>query len=104
MTQVQQNPNFRADIRLTVVGAYQSPDFYGQHFSGIEQIAGIRGYLPDSHSLYAFLNDYIGFSIPEATPEELSRMQATADFEAMPCCPYYGCMKMFDDVFVIKLS
>lgn len=102
--QIRQDPAFSPDTRLAVVGTYQSPEFYELHFSDTDRITGVHGFLPDGYALGDFLAYYIGLPIPLAGPEEVSRIQETPGFQAMPCYPYYGCMAVFDDVFVVKLS
>jgi len=102
--QIRQDPAFSPGTRLAVVGTYRSPDFYELHFSDTDRITGVHGFLPDSYSLGSFLTYYIGFSVPLAAQEEVSRIQNTPEFEAMPCYPYYGCMAAFGNVFVVKLS
>lgn len=46
--QIKSMPEFTEDTRLAILGTYQEPDFYSEHFSFLEELTGVKGFLPDS--------------------------------------------------------
>lgn len=104
MTQIQQNPAFDENTRLAVIGTYDEPDFYEGQFPFVSQLTGIKGFLPDSYSNQRFLEYYLGFPVPFASPEEAAAIQASSEFAQMPVYPYYGSMQLIGDTFVVRLS
>ena len=45
-----------------------------------------------------------GITLNWATNEEIAQIRDSAEFDGMTVYPNYGCVKVIDDVFVIKLS
>ena len=101
---LKQMPEFDQDTKLAVIGSYRSPDFYYENFYHTDQITGAAGFLPDNYSKERFLEYYLGLSIPFASEEEIAAIQETEEFAEMPVYPYYGSMKMFGDICVVRLS
>lgn len=101
---IKLQPEFTEDTVLAVIGEYQQPKFYSQQFEHIHSITGVYGFVPDNYSKERFLEYYLGFSIPMASREEIAAIEASADFENMPVYPYYGSLRSFGNVLVVKLS
>lgn len=101
---IKLQPEFTEDTALAIVGEYQQPEFYTEQFEHIHSITGLYGFVPDSYSNQEFLEYYLGFSVPFASQEETEAIKASAEFAEMPVYPYYGSLKAFDNVLVVKLS
>lgn len=101
---IKLQPEFDADTKLAVIGNYQQPEFYTEKFEHIHAITGVYGFVPDNYSNESFLTYYVGFPVPFASQEELGTIQKTEEYAAMPSYPYYGSMKFFGDILVVKLS
>lgn len=97
-------PEFNENTRLAVVGDYHSPDFYYEHFYEATSITGTAGFFPDNYSKNAFLEYYVGLPLPFASDEEIQKITAAPEFADMAVYPYYGSMRFFDDILVVKLS
>ena len=101
---IKMQPEFTEDTVLAVIGNYQQPEFYSEQFEHIHTITGVYGFVPDNYSKQRFLEYYLGFSIPMASGEEIAAIEASAEFENMPVYPYYGSLRSFGNVLVVKLS
>ena len=101
---IRLQPEFDSDTKLAVVGSYQQPEFYAEQFEHIHTITGVYGFVPDNYSNESFLTYYVGFPVPFASQEEIDAIRETGEYADMPVYPYYGSMKFFGDVLVVKLS
>lgn len=101
---IKMQPDFTEETVLAVVGNYQQPAYYTEQFEHIHAITGIYGFVPDNYSNQRFLEYYLGFPIPFASREEIAVIAASPEFEAMPVYPYYGSLKCFGNIMVVKLS
>ena len=101
---IKLTPGFDENTRLAVIGTYREPDYYLEQFPFSDHVTGTDGFLPDIYSKDRFLEYYIGFPIPMVSDEEIAAITATAEFEEMALYPYYGSMKLIDDILVVKLS
>lgn len=101
---IKLQPEFCEDTRLAVVGNYRQPDFYPEQFEHIHTITGAYGFVPDNYSNESFLTYYVGFPVPFASPEEIEAIRETPEFAQMPVYPYYGSLRAFGDILVVKLS
>ncbi len=110
LTQVQSMPEFTKDTKLSICGWYNNSEYYQSHnylqekFSMTNGIAGASGIHIDSYSRRAFMEYYLGFSIPAPTSEEKEAIIASPEFAQMPIYPYYGSIRVFGDTIVVKLS
>lgn len=101
---IRQRPEFTEDAVLAVIGEYQQPDYYTEHFEHIHTITGVYGFVPDNYSKERFLEYYLGLEIPFASEQEIKAIRETEEFAAMPVYPYYGSVKSFGNVIAVKLS
>lgn len=101
---IKMTPEFDENTKLAVAGTFREPDFYLEQFPFSDHITGADGFLPDIYSKDRFLEYYLGFPIPMASEDEIAAITATAEYEEMAVYPYYGSMRMFDDILVVKLS
>lgn len=102
--QVRSMPEFGPDTKLAILGTYGEPGFYGEHFSFLEELTGVKGFLPDSYSRGKFLEYYLDFPVPSPSEEELEMILASSEYAGMPCYPYYGSVQLIEDTIVVKLS
>lgn len=101
---LKMHPEFDEDTKLAVIGTFDEPDFYLDKFYFSDHITGTDGFLPDIYSKDRFLEYYLGFPMEFASDEEIAQITASSQYEAMAVYPYYGCMEMIGDTFVVKLS
>ena len=101
---IKMMPEFEEGTKLAILGTYEQPDFYEEHFPSSGQITGVYGFIPDSYSKERFLYYYLGFSVPFASTEEAEFIQASQEYQEMSEYPYYGSIKMIGDTLVVKLS
>ena len=97
-------PEFTEDAKLAVIGNWDSPDYYHEKIDFAQRITGTAGFYPDSYSKEFFLEFYLGFPMLFASDADIAAIQSSADFAEMPVYPYYGSMKAFDNIIVVKLS
>lgn len=101
---IKMMPEFDEDTKLAVVGTFREPAFYLEQFPFSDHITGTDGFLPDIYSKDKFLEYYLGFPIPMASDDEIAAITATEEYAEMAVYPYYGSMRMYDDILVVKLS
>ena len=104
LADIRQRPEFTEDAVLAVIGDYQQPQYYTEHFEHIHTITGIYGFVPDNYSKERFVEYYLGLEIPFASEKEIQAIRETEEFAAMPVYPYYGSVQSFGNVMVVKLS
>lgn len=101
---IKMMPEFTEGTKLAIIGEYQQPEFYPQHFEQIHAITGVYGFVPDNYSKNFFLEYYTGFPMEFASSKEVKTISATEEFQAMAVYPYYGSLKKIGDILVVKLS
>lgn len=101
---LRMSPDFTEGTRLAVIGEWDKPSFYDDNMKLALTITGISGVKPDCYGRAHFVKYYIGLDIPFATGEEESEIAASAEYAEMPVYPYYGSMRKFGDIMVVKLS
>ena len=99
-----QSPEFTEDTRLAIIGNWHSPDFYFNNLEATYSLTGVTGFMPNDYSQRAFVEYYLGLSIPFASEAETQEIIASPEYAEMPCYPYYGSMRKFGDIIVVKLS
>ena len=102
--QIKSMPEFGEDTKLAILGTYQEPEFYGERFSCLNELTGVKGFLPDSYSRERFLEYYLGFPVPAPSEEETAAILASPEYAEMPSYPYYGSVRLMGDTIVVKLS
>lgn len=101
---MKMSPDFTEGTRLAVIGIWEDPDFYSENLDFTNFITGTKGIKPDSYSKERFMQYYLGFTIPFASEEEQAQIAASPEYAEMPVYPYYGSMRKFGDILVVKLS
>lgn len=101
---IRQLPQFREGSRIAVIGSWKSPDFYETNLDFTNYLIGTKGFLPSDYSAQAFLEYYIGFPAEFVSVEEAAAIGSSDAFREMSVYPYYGCIRVVDDVIVVKLS
>ncbi len=101
---IKLQPEFTPDTKLAVIGSYRQPEFYTEQFEHIHTITGVYGFVPDNYSNESFLTYYVGFPVPFASQEEIAAIRESDEFAEMSTYPYYGSLRSFGDILVVKLS
>ena len=101
---IKMMPEFTEGTRLAVIGTWDDPDFYEENLNFTNILTGVTGFKPDSYSKEAFLQYYLGFSIPMASAQEQAQIAASPEYAEMPVYPYYGSLRKIGDTLVVKLS
>lgn len=101
---IKMMPEFDEGTRLAVIGEWDYPDYFNEHFEFANQVTGVKGFFPDSYSANYFLEYYLGFSVPFASEEEIEAVTQTPQYAEMAVYPYYGSLQMIGDILVVKLS
>lgn len=103
---IKMMPEFDENTKLAVIGNYQHPAVYEDHFDFTYGMFGANGFRPDSDSKWHFLLNYIGFEIPMVLDyePEYQALRSSEEFAQMPVYPYYGSLKKIGDTLVVKLS
>lgn len=96
-------PEFTENTKLAVIGDYREAAYFDEQFEDTDRITGVHGFIPDSYSAERFLTYYIGLPIPFASSEEIVAIQSSAEYQEMAVYPYYGSMRLFGDILVVKL-
>lgn len=104
LSDLQQMPEFDENCSIALIGNYQDPAFYSEHFEFLSEITGTKGFLPDSYSKQFFMEYYLGVSIPFVTDAQAHSLSALPQVQQMNTYPYYGSICMIDKTIVIKLS
>lgn len=102
--QIKSMPEFQEDTKLAILGTFREPDFYTEHFSFLQELTGVKGFLPDSYSRGKFLEYYLDFPIPSPTEEETAAILRSPEYAEMAVYPYYGSLRLIGDTIVVKLS
>ena len=97
-------PGYSSDSKLAIIGDYTERGFYDTHFSEELRITGAGGFVPTDYSWEYFMQYYTGIYIPLASDEEVAAVMESAEFQQMELSPYYGSVRMIDDIIVVKLS
>lgn len=98
------SPDFTEGTKLAIIGTWDSPDFYADHFSSVTSLTGVTTLSPDVYSKHFFITYYLGMSIPLTSDAENEQLAATREFAEMPVYPYYGSMRKIGDNIVVRLS
>lgn len=101
--QIKSMPDFREGTKLAILGNYHEP-FYSEYFSFLEELTGVKGFLPDSYSREQFLEYYLDFPVPSPSEEEIAAILASPEYAEMAVYPYYGSVRLIGDTIVVKLS
>lgn len=104
LSDIRMHPEFDEDTQLAVIGDWRYPDYFFQKFEFAYHLFGHLNATPGEYSMYRFMEYYIGLRIPFAPDWMTEQIQTSEEYLQMPVYPYYGSIRMFDDVLVVKLS
>ena len=104
ISDIRGNPEFDENTKLAVIGRWDYPDYFFKKFEFTYHLIGHLNCSPSEETMDRFMEYYIGFPIPFASIDETSRIQESLAFQQMPVYPYYGSIRMMDDILVVKLS
>ena len=104
LSDIRMQPEFDEDTKLAVIGYWNYPEYFFHKFDFTYHLFGHLDSSPAAYSMDRFLEYYIGFPIPFADPWTKEAIQNSQEYLQMPVYPYYGSIRMFDDILVVKLS
>lgn len=107
MTRVESMPGYQWDLPLLIIGSFPEERFYGQieTYSLIDHYSVPRdSVLPLNKHIYYYLNHWL--NIPVEEPDEITmiNMSDSAAFQAMPCYPDDGSVKIIEGQVVVKVG
>lgn len=102
---VTMTDGFTPDKQWALVGQIEdplleSPWTYEITYSGL----GFTDYLLNQYSRDSWIENYVGYRVPMADEETISRLCQTKEFQSMPCWPSAGSIKVMEDVVVVKFQ
>ena len=65
---------------------------------------GFTQYLLNQYSRNDWIENYIGYDIPEASEERIAELAESQEVRSMPCWPSEGSVKVIDDTVVVKFQ
>ena len=104
LTTLQNTPGYTGDAKVALVELGGSRMFLQEEFLDLNPIYGLRGMTPNTYSVEKLFAYYNGVEITLVEGEELERIRALPEVEAMAPYPGHGCVKRIDGIFVVKLS
>ena len=81
LSDLRQLPEFDSDCTIALIGNYQDPAHYAEHFTVTDNITGIKGFLPDSYSKEFFLEFYLGVHVTFATEDQVLALSQLPEFQ-----------------------
>lgn len=105
VTQTRMTEGFTYDKKWAFIGDIQdpllsSPWEYETRYGGNQHTK----LLLNSYSRTNWINNYIGYTLPQATNEDISQLIQNEEVRAMPCWPNQGSIKVIEDSVVIKFQ
>lgn len=102
---VTMTDGFTPDKQWALVGQIEdplleSPWTYEITYSGL----GFTDYLLNQYSRDSWIENYVGYRVPMADEETISRLCQTREFQSMPCWPSAGSIEVLEDVVVVKFQ
>lgn len=104
MADLKMMPEFTPETKIAMIGSWDAPDFYEYNLEFTHYLVGVTGFSPNTYSQQAFMEYYLGFPISFASGEEIAVISESPEFTEMATYPYYGSMKIIDNILVVKLS
>lgn len=104
ITRLQSTEGYTPDSKVAILGVYDVPDFYGEHFYDATGIMGTDILTPTTYSIGDFFTYYMGTTLNLVSEEEKRALMENPLFADMQAYPGYGSIAKIGDVFVIKLS
>lgn len=104
LADIKMMPEFTEGTKLAVIGTWQYPEYYDDHFEYTRSLTGLYSFGPDLYSKEKFLEYYLGIDLPVVSQSTVDKIKETPEFAEMAVYPYYGSLKLIDNVLVVKLS
>lgn len=103
--QVRMTEGFTPDKEWAMIGDIDDPLFGSPweedaFYGGL----GFTEYLLNQYSRNDWIENYIGYEIPVADAEEISRLNSLEQVQNMPCWPSEGSVQVIGDTVVIKFQ
>ncbi len=103
-TQIKMTPGFDENAIVALIGSMPRAVYSLPEFDETEYPVGTQGIQIHSYSKKRFLQLYVGFDVPFATPEEIREIRQTEEYRQMPQYPYEGSVRAIGRFIVVKLS
>ena len=96
---------YTTDKQWALIGDIQDPLFGGPWNDEISYTGlGFTEYLLNQYSRNNWIENYIGYEIPEADARTLAALAESEAVQAMPCYPNAGSIQVLGDVVVVKFQ
>ena len=96
---------YTTDKQWALLGDIQDPLFGGPWNDEISYTGlGFTEYLLNQYSRNNWIENYIGYEIPEADEETLTALAASDEVRSMPCYPNAGSIRVIGDTVVVKFQ
>jgi hypothetical protein len=96
---------YTTDKQWALMGDIQDPLFGGPWNDEISYTGlGFTEYLLNQYSRNNWIENYIGYEIPEADEETLAALAESDEVRSMPCYPNAGSIRVIGDTVVVKFQ
>ncbi len=107
MDRLEQSEDYDKDRPIAFVGNYSKTYKMEAVTDLLEPMTGMKGarvFGDSSRAYLPFFQNCLGEDITVVTPEEEEALKSTPEFQEMPRFPHDGCIRVINDVTVIKLN
>lgn len=105
VTQARMTEGFTGDKQWALLGQIQDPLLHSKW--DVEATYGGNSYashMLGGYSRNAWIENYIGYTLPLVGEERLEELESMEEVKAMPCWPDAGSIRVMEDTVVIKFS
>ena len=105
VTQVRMTEGFTPEMKWVIVGNIEDP-LLKNGWANSTRYGGNTATLTllNSYSRNAWITNYIGYTVPSASEEQIAAIKASTEFAQMPCWPAEGSIRIIEDAVVIKFQ
>lgn len=105
VVQVRMTEGFTPDKEWAILGDIDDPLFHSPwEEDAIYGGLGFTQYLLNQYSRNDWIENYIGYTVPQVSEEKLALLSGTEEVQNMPCWPSEGSIQVIDDTVVIKFQ
>lgn len=103
--QVRMTEGFTPDKQWALLGEIEDP-LLKSHWDEESSYGGnsFAHHLLINYSRNEWFENYVGYEIPQASPEAVETLAQSEEVKSMPCWPSQGSIKVVDDMVVIKFQ
>lgn len=105
VVQVRMTEGFTPEKQWAVLGDIDDP-LFGSPWEedAIYGGLGFTQYLLNQYSRNDWIENYIGYEVPQVSDEKLAELKNSEEVQAMPCYPSEGSIKVIGETVVIKFQ